>query len=482
MKPAQEYLEKLRSLRRNVFIDGQQVSRDDPRLMGGINTISLTYDMALKPEYDGLVTAKSHLSGEKINRFCHIHQSVEDLLKKQEMTRVLCRLVGGCIQRCMGADALNALSAVTYEIDQAKGTEYHQRFLHFIRYFQDNDMVAAGAQTDVKGDRSKRPHQQADPDLYVRVVARKKNGIIVRGAKNHITIAPYAEEIIVLPTRALTEEEGDWAVSFAIPADTEGVYLVTRATSPRPRGRLKAPIATTGNADSFVIFDDVLVPWERVFMCGEREFGGTLALLFALYHRHSYTGCKPAVSDVLMGAAALVAEHNGVERADHIRHKLADYIGVAELVYAAGIAGAVKGHKAGSGTFIPDVVFCNVGRRHAGENIYHEHQLLADIAGGLVATLPPEGDFYHEKIGPLMDKYIMRNPKISAEDQQRCFRMIGDIICSGFGGVWQIAGLHGGGSPIMETIAILGNYDLESRKAIARYLAGILPPSPSPKG
>lgn len=476
MKTSQEYLRHLRSMKRNVYIDGEQVNRDDPRLMGGINVISLTYDLAAKPETAGLLTTTSHLSGKKISRYCHIHQSAEDLLKKQEMTRLLCQIGGGCIQRCMGNDSVNALSVVTYEIDQARGTEYHQRFLNYAHYFQDHDIVAAGAQTDVKGDRSKRPHQQVDPDLYVRVVEKRKDGIIVRGAKNHITIAPYAEELVVLPTRALTEEEADWAVSFAIPADTEGVYLVTRAASPRARTRVKAPIATYGSADSFVIFDDVFVPWERVFMCGEREFGGRLALLFALYHRHTYTGCKPAFTDVIMGATALVAEYNGVERADHIRHKISELIGVAELVYAAGIAGAVKGQRSGSGTFIPDVIYCNVGRRYAGENIYHEHNILADIAGGLVATLPPEGDFAHEKVGPLLEKYIMRNPRISAENQQRCFRMIGDLICSGYGAMWQIAGVHGGGSPIMETIAILGNYNLEVKKNIVRHLAGIPQP------
>ncbi|MDP2953625.1 MAG: 4-hydroxyphenylacetate 3-hydroxylase N-terminal domain-containing protein, partial [Chloroflexota bacterium] len=425
------------------------------------------------PKYDGVMTATSHLTGKKINRFCNIHRSVEDLLLKQKMTRLACQQTGGCIQRCMGIDGTKALSVVTKEIDDARGTEYHQRFLHFLRNFQDKDLVGNCAQTDVKGDRSRRPHEQVDPDLYLRVVEKRKDGIIVRGAKAHNTIAPYAEEIVVVPTRTLTEEEADWAVAFAIPADAEGVYLVTRAASPRPRKRLQAPIATYGDVESFTIFDNTFVPWERVFMCGEKEFAGRLALTFALYHRHSYTGCKPAISDVLMGATALVAEYNGVEKSQHIRHKLADMISIAELVYAAGIASAVNGVKTASGTYTPDPIYANVGRRHAGLNIYHEHEILADVAGGLVATLPPEGDFYDEKIGPLLDKYMMRNPKVSAEDQHRCFRMIGDLICSGWAGVEQIAGVHGGGSPIMETIALLSNYDLEAKKKLAKYLAGI---------
>jgi aromatic ring hydroxylase len=198
-----------------------------------------------------------------------------------------------------------------------------------------------------------------------------------------------------------------------------------------------------------------------------------LALLFALYHRHSYTGCKPATSDVLMGMAALVAEYNGIENEKHVEHKLAEMIGVAELVYAAGIAAGVRGQQAPSGTFVPDVVYANAGRRHAGENIYREFEIVADLAGGIAATLPLEGDFISEETGPLLAKYMMRNPAISAEDQHRCFRLISDVVCSAMGGVTLIAGLHGGGSPVMEDITLLKNYDMEAKKKIAKHLAGI---------
>ena len=473
MVTSMEYRERIKAMRPNVYLDGEIVPRDDPRIVPGMNVIALTYDLAQDPRHENVFTAISHLSGEKINRFCHVHQSTDDLLKKQEMTRLYCHHSGGCIQRCMGIDAINALSVITYEVDQAHGTEYNQRFVAYLKVFQEKDLCANCAQTDVKGDRKRRPHEQVDPDLYLRVIERNKHGIVVRGAKAHNTIAPYADEIIVLPTRSLTEEEGDWAVAFAVPADTEGIKLICRPASYRSRKEIHAPIENFGDVESFTIFDDVLVPWERVFLCGEREFGGPLALLFALYHRHSYTGCKPATSDVLMGMAALAAEYNGIEDAKHVQHKLADMISVAELVYAAGIAASVKGRRAPSGTYMPDIVFSNVGRRHAGENIYHEYQIVADLAGGLAATLPLEGDFLSEETGPLVAKYLMRNPAISAEDQYRCFRLINDAICSSMGGVHQIAGLHGGGSPVMEIIALLSNYDIQAKKAIAKRLAGI---------
>ncbi|WP_347488756.1 4-hydroxyphenylacetate 3-hydroxylase family protein [Desulfoscipio sp. XC116] len=473
MITSHEYIERLKSMKKNIYMGGELVERVDPRIMPGINVIALTYDLVNHPDYKKTLTATSHITGKAINRFTHMHQSQEDLLKKQEMTRLLTRKSGFCIQRCMGIDAMNALSVATKEIDDAKGTEYHQRFLEYLRYWQEKDITGCCAQTDAKGDRSLRPHQQPDPDLYVRVVEKKKDGIVVRGAKQHITTSSFAEEIVVVPTRALKKEDADYAVAFGIPSDSEGVYIINRASSPRKRNHLNCPLAEHGSSDGFIIFDNVFVPWNRVFMCGEYEFGGRLALLFALFHRHSYTGCKPAVTDIIMGLTALVAEYNGVAKAQHIREKLADLMGVAELVYGAGIAGSINATKSLSGTFVPDPIYCNVGRRHAGENIYHEHEILTEIAGGLPATLPYEDDFFSEQTKPLLDKYMVRKEGITAEDQQRCFRCISDLNCSAFGAVWQYAGVHGGGSPIMETIAILSNYNLELRKNLAKELAGI---------
>ena len=475
MRMADEYKKSIYSMRKNVYMDGNLVGRDDPRLAPGVNTVCLTYDAQSDsdPNIRDLVTAKSHLSGETISRFAHIHQGVDDLIKKQEMTRTLCHRTGTCILRCMGIDALNAISVATHEIDQKKGTEYHERFLKYLRDFQEKDIASTCAQTDVKGNRKLRPHEQADPDLYVRVVERRPDGIVVNGAKAHITMAAIAEEIIVVPTRVMTKEETDWAVSFAIPADTEGVILPTLGRYPSQRKNLEAPFPTFGSCDSFVIFDHVFVPNERVFMCGEWEFAGRLALLFALYHRHSYTGCKPSITDVLMGLTALVAEYLGIGKAQHVRHALVELVSVAELVFAAGLAAAYRAHKTSSGTWEPDVVFCNVGRRYAGVNIYGEYEKLCEIAGGLCATLPMEGDFYNENTRDLLHKYIMRREDISAENQHRLYRLISDYIVSAQAASKLVSGVHGGGSPIMEEIAVFANYDIESKKQIAKFLAGI---------
>jgi 4-hydroxyphenylacetate 3-monooxygenase/4-hydroxybutyryl-CoA dehydratase/vinylacetyl-CoA-Delta-isomerase len=478
IKTFEVYYDRLKKMRSNVYLDGEKISRTDERLRAGINVIKETYDRANDPTYEDICVAVSHLTGEKINRFCHVHQSIEDLLKKQMMTRLLCHRVGGCIQRCMGIDALNALSVVTCEADQALGTEYYERFKKYLRYFQDNDLCANCAQTDAKGDRLKRPYEQSDPDLYLRIVEVKSDGIVVRGAKLHNTIAPYADEIIVLPTRMMTERDNEYAVAFALPADWEGIKIVARPAYHHSRIKLKAPIAEFGDAESFTIFDNVFVPEERVFLNGKKDprvtpYAGFLALLFAHFHRHSYTGCKPALSEVLASQAALAAEYNGIEKEHHVREKLSHLIGTAELVFAAGQASAYRAEKFPSGTYVPDEVLTNVARRLAGEEIYNEYKILADLAGGLAATLPFENDFYAPETGVLLNKYLQRNPQVSPEDVHRCFRMIENTLVSDFAGVMQVAGLHGGGSPQMETITMMARYDLERLKSIAKYLAGI---------
>ena len=483
IKSFNDYYQRLVGMKSNIYIGADKVGRTDSRLAGGIQIIKETFDRAQDPKYADLCTAKSHLTGEPVNRFCHIHQDLNDLLNKQQMTRSLCHRVGGCVQRCMGIDALNALSVVTYEMDQALGTDYDRNFREYLKYFQANDLVASCAQTDTKGHRLKRPHEQEDPDQYLRVVENKSDGIVVRGAKINITNAPYADELIVVPTRMMTEKDGPYAVAFAIPADAKGVHLLTRPAYHHRRTRLDAPLARIGDGEAMVVFDDVFVPKDRVFLNGGQDprqtpYAGFCALLFAHYHRHSYTGCKPAVSEILGSAAALVAEYNGVEKESHVKEKISHLIGTAELVFAAGFTAAHRAEKSDSGTMIPDEILTNVGRRLAGESIYDEYGIVADLAGGLVATLPLEDTFYREDVGELAQKYLVRNPVIAAEDMHRCFRGLENLIASELACVMQVAGIHGGGSPQMETITMMSRYDINALKGVSRYLFGIDPDLP----
>jgi len=478
MRTYEQYVEDLKKMKPNIFIGDEKVGRDDPRIEGGMHIIKETFDCAYDPEYEDLCVTTSHLTGKKINRFCHIHQNKEDLYKKQMMTRVLCHRVGGCIQRCMGIDAMNALSIITYEMGQALGTDHYKRFLKYLEFFQDQDIVASCAQTDAKGDRLKRPYQQEDPDQYLRVVETRDDGIVVRGCKINITNTPYADEFIVVPCRYMGPEDKDYAVAFALPADWEGVKLLTRTANFRKGKHLDAPGMHIGDAETFIIFDDVFVPKERVFLNGHADphqtpYAGFLALMFAHYHRHTYTGCKPGMSEVLASSALLVAEYNGIEKAKHVQEKISHIIGIAELVFAAGESSARHSEKSPSGTQIPDEILTNAGRRLAGENIYEEFKILADISGGLIATLPFEGSFFSEEVGDLAMKYLKRNPRVKPENIYRCFKGIENLVVSDLAGVLQVAGVHGGGSPQMETITMMLRYDTEKLKNISKYLFGI---------
>ena len=485
MRTKQDYIKGLSKMKRNLYFDGQLIDRTDELQMDCINTIGTTYDEAARPENQELMTAISHLTGERINRFNHIHQNTTDLHNKQDMTRMLCQKVGGCIQRCMGIDGTNAIYNVSFEADkQNKGaTQYHENFKKWLTSFQKEDLIGCCAQTDVKGDRMLRPADQPDPGAYVRIKERLKDGIVVEGCKVHISEASVADEVLVLPTRALREQDKDYAVAFAVPGDWDGLKQVVTVHNLREREHFPRGFMP-GSTDSYMIFENCFVPWERVFLAGEYQHGGVNALLFALFHRHSYSGCKPAIGDVILGTAALAAECNNIQKAEHVRKKLAEIIMVTELGYAAGYTASDLGGPQvfmpgkgfipyGPGSYIPHSIYCNVGRCLSGEAVWNESEILCDLAGGVVATFPHEKDFVNPETKDALLKYTKRSSKIPVEDQAQFWRFLGDALCSATGGIRNVGAYHGGGSPIMEQIAITTQYDIESRKKLVRYIAGM---------
>lgn len=485
LKTKDEYFHRLSRMSRNLYHNGEKIDRLDELQQATLQVMGITFDAALDPETADLCTATSHLTGDKINRFCHIHQNTNDLHKKQDMTRLLCRKAGLCIQRCMGVDAINAINATSFEADKMNGgnTEYHQNYLKWLKKFQDNDLVGACAQTDTKGERLKRPGKQTDPDAYLRVVEKKSDGIVVRGCKNHISEASIADEIIVVPTRAIMPDEKEYAVSFAIPADWDGLKQVVTIHDFRHRQHIPRKL-NSGYTDSYLIFDDVYVPWDRVFLCGENYHGSLCALLFALFHRHSYSGCKPAIGDIILGLAALAAEHNGIENKPHVKKHLSEIIKVSELGYAAGFTAAETGKPElyvpgfgqipyGPGSYIPNSIYANVGRCLTGESVFHEKEILCDIAGGIPSTLPYENDLVHPELQTLLEKYLNRNPNIPIRDQIKFWLFFSEYTCSDISAIMDYGNYHGGGSPVMEQIAIVSQYDIELRKNLIKDLAGI---------
>ncbi len=485
-----EYKERLLNMKPNVYLNGEKIDRSGDWIDGGCYVMKQTYDAEHDPTYEDLCITTSHLTGKKISRWTHIHRSQDDLFKKQLMTRVMCHRVGGCTQRCMGTDALNALAVVTFDTDKACGTVYHDRFNKYLEYAQEKDLVINCAQTDVKGSRNskyKRAHMQPDPDQFLHVIktdvdgigidGKPCKGIIVRGAKICNSNAPYVDEIIALPTKFMGKGDESYAVAFALPGDWEGIKLMALPGKHHKRKHIKAPFAEVGDVESLTIFDDVFVPEDRIFMNGYDQedvlqYAGYLALMFAHFHRHSYTGCKTAVSEVIAAQAALVADVNDIANASHVKEKISDIIGTAELVFAAGQASALRAVQFPNGSWVPDEILTNAGRKLAGQKIYHEYEILADLTGGVSASLPTEESFYALETAELCNKYIMRNPEYTAEETHRVMRMMEDKLCDSFEGAQAVAGVHGGGSPLMETITMMSRYDLEPLKNIAKYLAG----------
>ena len=310
----QEYIESLRKLNTRVYMFGEKIENwvDHPMIRPSINCVAMTYALAQDPQYAELMTVKSSLTGHTINRFTHLHQSTEDLMNKVKMQRLLGQKTASCFQRCVGMDAFNSVFSTTYEIDEKYGTHYHENFKKFLTYVQDNDLTVDGAMTDPKGDRSKSPSQQADPDMYVHVVERRPDGIVVCGAKCHQTGSINSHWHIFMPTISMGEADKDWAVSFACPTDAEGMYMIYGRQSCDTRKMEEDASIDVGNAkfggqEALVVLDHVFIPNEYIFLNGEYEFAGMMVERFAGYHRQSYGGCKVGVGDTLIGAAALAA-------------------------------------------------------------------------------------------------------------------------------------------------------------------------------
>ena len=474
----QQYEESLRQLNLVVYLFGKRLDNvvDHDIIRPSLNAVAKTYEMAHRPEFEDIMTAISHISGEKINRFTHIHQNTGDLVKKTKMGRLLGAHTGCCFQRCVGMDALNALSIVTYDMDQAKGTSYYSRFLKYLSYVQEKDLVCDGAMTDPKGDRSLPPHRQADPDMYLHIVDETADGIIVSGAKAHQTGAVNSHEIIVMPTIAMRENDKDFAVSFAVPSDAQGIiYIMGRQscdTRKCENSKIDVGNPHYGGHEALVIFDNVFVPRDRVFMCREYEFAGALVEKFSSYHRQSYA-CKVGVGDVLIGAAQTIAEYNGAQKASHIRDKIIEMNHLNETLYCGSIACAAEGRAEPSGTYCVDTLLTNISKQNVTRFPYEIARLAQDIAGGLMVTLPSEADFNAPETGKWLEKYLRGNPEISTQNRMRILRLIENLTLGTAAVGYLTESMHGAGSPQAQRIMISRQVDLEKKQQYAKNLCGI---------
>lgn len=476
---AEEYIKSLQKMDLKVYMFGERVKDpvNDPIIRPSLNSVAMTYELAQKKEYEDLMTAYSPLIGEKVNRFCHLHQNTDDLIKKVKMQRLMGQKTAACFQRCVGMDAFNAIFSTTYEMDKALGTEYHKRFTEYMKFVQKNDLTVDGAMTDPKGDRSLSPSQQEDPDLFVHITEVRPDGIVVRGAKAHQTGAINSHEHLIMPTIAMKEEDKDYAVSFAVPSDAKGVFMIygRQSCDTRKKEGVEIDLGNSqfGGHEALVVFDDVFVPNERIFMCKEYQFAGMMVERFAGYHRQSYGGCKVGVGDVLIGAAALAADYNGVPKASHIKDKLIEMIHLNETLYACGIACSAEGVKMPAGNYQIDLLLANVCKQNVTRYPYEIARLAEDIAGGLMVTMPSEKDLRSAETGKYVEKFFKGAVGAATENRMRVLRLIENMTLGTAAVGYRTESLHGAGSPQAQRIMIARQGNLEAKKELARKIAKI---------
>lgn len=472
-----DYRENLRRVKPEIYYMGEKIDSvaDHPAFIPHVNAVALTYDMAWAPEFEELLTTTSHLTGEKINLFTHVHHSTDDLIQKVKALRALGQQTGSCFARCVGHDALNAIYSVTYDMDKKNGTGYHKRFVDFLREVQEEDRFISGAMTDPKGDRSLSPSQQADPDQYVHVVEKRQDGIVIRGAKAHITGAVNALGHLVMPTTSLKEADADYAVCCYVPVDAPGlVHIFGRQTN--DDRKCSGCLMDQGNpeygivgGEALVVFEDVFVPWKQVFMCGEYDFAFELVERFATAHRQNYGGCKTGLADVLTGAMYALAEVQGTVNASHIRDKLVEIVHLAETLYCCSIACSCQGYALPAGNFMADPLLANVTKLNVTRYIYEMARLAQDTAGGLLATMPSEFDWGDTRVGKYVDKYLKGVTDVPAETRMRLLRLIEGMTC----GTALAESMHGAGSPQAQRIMIMRRANWERKKRLAQKLAKI---------
>ena len=479
----EEYVESLKKRGPlTIYLLGEKIENptEHPIIRASINSVALTYDLVHDSDYSDIMTAKSVLTGDKINRFCHLHNSTEDLQDKVKMQRLLGQKSGTCFQRCVGMDAINAVYLTTYEIDKKFQTNYHERFVEYVKKAETEDWVIDGCMTDPKGDRSKRPSEQKDPDVYVRVIERRGDGVVIRGAKAHQTGAINSHEHLIMPTIAMRNEDKDYAICCAIPADALGItYYYGRQSSDLRRldetedGDVDCGNPVYGGQECLVVFDDVFVPNERIFMNGENEFCGRLVESFAAYHRQSYGGCKVGVGDVLVGAAASIAEFNGVEKASHIRDKITEMVHLNETLYSCGIACSAAGHETPAGNYLVDLLLANVCKQNVTRFPYEIARLLQDIAGGLFVTSPSAREMSNPETRDIIKKYLVGADGVDTMDRVKMLRLIENLTLGRAAVGYLVESLHGAGSPQAQRIMIHRLSNVEEKKQLAKSLAQV---------
>ena len=476
-----DYRESLRRLKPVVYVDGRQVESvaDEPALQPGVNALGVTYDFTHRAELAPLMLATVSASGRQVPRMLHVNESAADLLNKLEAVRLLCQETG-CAQRYLAHDALNAIAQVSARLDDARGgREHRERFAAYLAHVQAGDLALGIAMTDAKGERSRKPHQQANADAYVHVVERNAQGLVISGAKAIVTGAPYMHELLVMPCRQMGPQDADFAVCCAVPIDAPGVTIVSRPAG-RPGEKVEHGAALFsrkyGQATAVVLFERVRVPWERVFYGGHADdwqHSGSMTYAYATHHRHSCIAARAGFGDLLIGAGALMCEANGLDPDRHasLREPMVELIKIVEGFYACGVAASVYGAAdEHSGGFMPEPVFANIGKLLLATQIYDMHRLAHEVSGGLIVALPGPDEDHNPATAARLADVLRANPAVPYDKRIETARFIEDLTASYQGGWYSLISLHGGGSPAAMKQEIWRHYPVGSKVELVERL------------
>ena len=476
LRTVDEYVQSLRD-GRTVYFRGQRVEdvTTHPVIGVAVRHAAIDYELAEDPRHRATCVVEDGAGA--YSRYYQLPRTAEDLLKRSALIE-LATAEGGTLVvliKEIGTDAICGLLRVTSAVDAKHGTTYHGRVAAFYEHCCANDLAVAVAQTDVKGDRSLAPSAQADPDLYVHIVERRSDGIVVRGAKAHTSVSTNANELIVLPTRALADADSDYAVSFAIPIDTPGLVLLASAyDSAAPQGSpVEHPISARHKMmETTTVFDNVFVPWDRVFLAGEAAFAGPLALAFVEHHRFTAISYKLPLVDALVGSAMLMAEMNGVSRAGHVREKLVQLISYAETLRGLTHHAAMMGRTREMGIMVPDPLYVNMAKYHFAHGYHDAVRHVQDIAGGSLVTGPGAEDFETELTAGYYNKYYAGHG-VTGRDRLKALAFVKDLVASEFGAYQEVLAVHAEGSLEAEKMMVWRSYDGRRSVDYVRRLAGL---------
>ncbi len=481
LRTREQYLASLKAMRPNIYKFGELIEdvTSHPATQRVVESHARAFDMAADPKLADIFTTTSSFGGDKIFRFNSLMTSIEETVYNMKLKRASYRATGTCSGgTCVGWNTFNVLWAVTREMDEAYGTGYHEHLKAWLLSAQAKGLVVAGGLTDAKGDRSLKPHQQADLDSNVHVTEIREDGIIVRGAKVMIAGVAASEEIFVIPGAGYGEEDKDFAVAFVVPRDAAGLTVVeARRASDGRELEEGFDIPETGITQAYLFFEDVFVPRDRVFMCGEYKFAGKVIQYFTANYRACIGACVAGQGDVMIGAAINVARANGLS-SKAFMSKLVEMAINNETTYSVGVGAIAQGKQHQSGVWLADPVAAHTNKVLVATLPYETKRLCQDISGGIAETgcLPSYQDFTSPLYGNLVQKYVKAGQKVSAESRARAARLV-EWLTLGAG----VPGtMHGGGSPDGAKLVVRAGTPFEEYAAYAAKLAGISEPIPEP--